>query len=203
MIVIPQAEAEPILQPYLQRISDAFSRGAGRWRRFTALMPEDAADISRRGQSNMLYDFISHELEREFRGDRPHVCTDRKAGFLVVIFEGRLALRVKKFKANHMYETSGIRTQQRVMWEQQRLPLVGVDTVTHAVAGYFLDDLRQSLKSVAVACRNGRYLEWVIPVPDMLNGAAGNPMPLPYVPIDPAVPIVRVSKSTSDLQEAE
>ncbi len=196
MNVIPENEALNILQPHFGKLAAAFAKGEQTWRQFTVSMPEAAIAMSRRGQSNMLYDFITKAAEVAFAFDAPHVRVRWQSGFLILLFEDRLAIRFKKFKRGRMYETYGIQTRQRRLWDSQQSVMPELpQPVTHAVAGYLLDELRQSLMGTWVACRDGRFLEWAIEVPDAGAASGGLPSGLPYKPVTPQAPIVRSAYS--------
>lgn len=192
-MVIAQAEAESILQPHLPRLTRAFHAGADHWRTVGAQLPTIARDVSRRGRSNLLYDFITAELEREFAGVAS-VQVRRSHGFLTVTFGTELVIRVKKFRDNRMYDTHGVATRQRRRWEQQ-LPLSGLPAAaTAAVAGYLPDALGQGFAGMRVACRNGRFLEWAVEIPPA-PPAAASPLQVPPAPGPIPSPVIRSTES--------
>lgn len=190
MNVMPQADADQLLKPYLDRLGTVFRKGEAGWQKFVSTMPLEARDVSQRGQSNVLYDLITKGAEREFANDRPFVRCDRHRGYRRITFGDALVVRIKKFRKNRMYETYGARTQQRLDWDNQMD--LGVAGTTNAVAGYHLDELRQQFAGgLWIACRNGRFLEWVIEIPYGAAGTSQVPAPMPYTPTGPKPAIVR------------
>jgi hypothetical protein len=191
MSVISESEAAVILDPHMERLGIAFAQAQSAWQEFTNQMPLMARDVRSRGQSNLLYELITAEAERQFRAV-PGVKVKHVHGFLTLTFGDQLVLRIKKFRRGRMYETYGAATRQRQLWEgQQALPDLPPEA-TNAVAGYLMDALKQRFVGVWVACRKGRYLEWVIQVPE---NAAVVGFPAPADPGELPAPTVRARRS--------
>lgn len=156
--LLSQEGAEEILRPHLGPLHDIVVSGWDDWQKSVKAAPALATvrDSSRAG---VVYDKITERAEAYF--DALGIPTNKKRKFLeVVLADGQLVLRFKKFRSRAL-GTSGIPTQQRREFMFQQVVLDGM-AVTYAVVGYLPDELGVGLDVVAVACSYGSRQVWHI-----------------------------------------
>lgn len=187
--LLSQDEAEAILLPHLEPLRDIVVSGWDDWHKSVKASPLLATvrDASRAG---IVYDKITERAEAYF--DSLDIPTNKKRQFLeVVLADGQLVLRFKKFRSRAL-GTSGIPTQQRRELMYQQVVLDGM-AVTYAVVGYLPDELGVGLDVVAVACSYGNRRVWHI---DLAEDQAA-----PAVPVREALferPTVRSTRPAAE-----
>ncbi len=149
---IDRATCQRLLDPHLRALDSCFHAAWSRWQKWLGTCEGPPADVSPRTRANALYDFIAAEAVKSFAG-APGVLVAKKRGFLVIRFGDKVALRFKKFHSATL-RTSDNGTTQSTLFQSQRLEFSdsAVQSMTHVVAGYLLDDLALDIDRLAITC---------------------------------------------------
>jgi hypothetical protein len=164
-----QQEAEAILEPYMGRIEQIYPKAWERWEELGTVLPETRLQICPRSRASLLNNFGATVAEELFADMAPNVILTDQPRFLLLIFESKLHLRLKKYR-NKTYQTSGIPTDQRNQFEYQQ-PLTGFPEATNCVHGYVLKGDASGYAETAIRCATGNQFHWKIDVP--MGGEGG------------------------------
>jgi hypothetical protein len=109
-------------------------------------------DVSSRSRANVLYDFITAEVAKRL-ADKPNVRIRKTRSLMVVRIRDRVVIRFKKFRGRSL-KTAGNWNQQTMAFDahQLELPEGSLQSITHLVAGYLLDELEAGIEKVAITC---------------------------------------------------
>jgi hypothetical protein len=193
-----QQEAEATFSPYMEPLSMIFPRAWQGWEDYGRLLPERRLQTSLRSRASLLNDFAAAAAEEIF-ADYPEVVLTDQPGFLLMIFDSKLHLRLKKYKGRTC-QTSGIPTDQRNLFENQQ-PLTGFPEATNCVHGYLLKSDASYFAETAIKCSVGERLLWKIDVPlgDEGEGRVVEHRPAPSGPL----PEPGISSTIEDQDQAE
>lgn len=180
-------EAREVLAVYLDRLRECLQEGWADWKEYLSENPK-AATLRAATRASMVYDFVVAAAKKKFDDD-PQVHISDKRGFTTItVGQPRIVVvRFKKFRSKKL-RTSGVRTQQRIAYEEQWISLDGLD-VTNLVAGYVLDRLGTEPIKLAIACPRGAEVFWSIDLDDEMASVR----PVQELPLDDG-PVVRSKK---------
>ena len=185
-------EAQKILDPHIEDLRACIRVGWHDWETLTQAMPVVGVRTSNRTRAGIVYDAIATEARKRFR-NKPGVDLLSELGFLIVVFDGQLALRFKKYR--YGLRTSNIATHQQLSFawqaEMDGLP----PAATKVVAGYLLNRLQDDIARMAITCSVGPDLRWTIDVADAPT-AATRPIPITATSDagEPTPPVVRPAR---------
>jgi len=162
--------AEAILEPYMDQLVEIFPTAWRRWEEFGKASPELRLQICPRTRASMVSNFATRAAEELFDDMSPGVILTDHPRFLLIIFDSKLHVRLKKFRSRSG-QTSGIPTTQRRMFETQR-PLTGFPESSNCVHGYVLKPDASYFAETAITCSDGNKLYWKIDIP-LGGGSAG------------------------------
>ncbi|MFE4817857.1 hypothetical protein ACFRFU_15830 [Streptomyces sp. NPDC056704] len=197
-----RASCVRLLQPFQNKFDQCFRDAWDRWQDWLKKLEGSPADVSSRSRANMLYDFITAEVVKQFIGVE-HVRVRKERGFLVLHIQNRVAIRFKKFRGRKL-KTSGIPTGQALAFQGQTLEFSSeVEPMTHLVAGYLLDSFELDLAKLAITCSlDGEHLWAPIEIiPDA--GQGGITIPMPAAPGDGPRPVIRSTRKTPAEETSE
>ncbi|MFG2738522.1 hypothetical protein ACGFY0_00390 [Streptomyces chartreusis] len=197
-----RASCVQLLQPFQTKFDQCFRDAWDRWQDWLKKLEGSPADVSSRSRANMLYDFITAEVVKQFLGVE-HVRVRKERGFLVLSIQNRVAIRFKKFRGRNL-RTSSIRTGQALAFQGQTLEFSSeVEPMTHLVAGYLLDKFELDLAKLAITCTlDGEHLWAPIEIiPDA--GLGGITIPMPTTPGDGPRPVIRSTRRTPAEETSE
>ena len=157
-----EAEAEAILSPYMDQLGKVFPAAWDTWEEFGEKMPQARLQVSKRSRASMLNDFGASAAEEIFR-DTDVVLTDQP-GFLLMTFDSKLNVRLKKYRGRTC-RTSGIATTQREMFEMQQPTLTGFPEASNCILGYVLKQDASGYLETPITCSTGKVQHWKIGVP--------------------------------------
>ena len=157
-----EAEAKSILAPYMDHLGRVFPAAWGLWEEFGEKMPGARLQTSLRSRASLLNDFGAAAAEEIFR-DTDVVLTDQP-GFLLMVFDSKLHVRLKKYR-DRTCRTSGIPTTQREMFELQQPMLTNFPKTSNCVFGYVLKRDASGYLETPVNCSTGKIRHWKIDVP--------------------------------------
>ena len=185
-------EAQKILDPHIEDLRACLRIGWDAWQTLTDEMPVVGVRTSNRTRAGIVYDAIATEARKRFH-NRPGVHVMSELGFLIVIFDGRLALRFKKYRSG--LRTSNVATHQQLSFSWQAEMDGMPPAATKVVAGYLLNHLQDDIARMAITCSFGPDLRWTIDIPGAPAAAA------PPIPItatldagEPTPPVVRPAR---------
>lgn len=158
-----KAEAEKLLDPYMERFGRIFPTAWERWERFGESTPDLRLQVCPRTRASMLNNFGAHAAEEIFADMGPEIVLTDQPGFLLVIVESKLHVRLKKYRGRTC-QTSGIPTDQRKLFENQK-PLIGFPEASNCVHGYVLKQDASGFSETAIKCSTGKVLHWKFDVP--------------------------------------
>lgn len=156
---INEEEARQHLTPYIRRLSTAVKNSVNNY-----FSGSEYASVrhkhSARTSASICHDEIKAAIIREFEGDTSVTFMNKKGLFLVVV-EGIVVLRFKKFNKDQL--SSGIETQQMMAFNHQEaqqleLPDMPPNGLLHI--GYRVNNLQTGLEGVYVTCRYGNKNLW-------------------------------------------
>ena len=156
---ISEEEARQHLAPYIKRLCTAVTNSVNDY--FTG--PDYAKvrhKLSARSAASICHDEIKAAIIREFEGVAG-VFFKNKRGLFLVIIEGTVVLRFKKF--NKDQRASGIETQQMMAFnyqetQQLELPDMPPNGLLHV--GYRVNKLQTGIEGVYITCRYGNDNLW-------------------------------------------
>jgi hypothetical protein len=157
-----ETEAESILTPYMDRLGKVFPAAWDLWEEYGETMPGARLQTSLRSRASLLNDFSVAAAEEIFR-DTDVVLTDQP-GFLLMVFDSKLHVRLKKFRGRTC-RTSGIPTTQRQLFESQQPMLTSFPEMSNCVFGYVLKPDASGYLETPIKCSTGKILHWKIDVP--------------------------------------
>lgn len=166
-------EASKILDTHMSLLGEPFTVAWGRWLELQELAPELQRHLTPRARANVVYDAAAARATTIFSGMAPDVTVHDAHGFLLLVFEGQLHLRLKKFR-NGGLTTSGIPTQQQLDFAAQQ-PLPGMPKATNVVLGYQLDAFQTRIERMAITCSTLGKRHWLLDVPQP-GGAVVQPI---------------------------
>ncbi len=166
-------EAKAILDPYMDPLGRIFPVAWSKWEEFGEKMPEVRLTVSRRSRASLLNDFGATAAEEIFR-DTNVVLTDQP-GFLLMIFDSKLHVRLKKYRGRTC-QTSSIPTDQSELYNAQQ-PLIGFPEASNCVHGYVLKADASGFAETAIKCSTDKKLHWKINVPQVSEGKAVEQLP--------------------------
>ena len=186
-------EAQTILDPHIDDLRACLRAGWDAWQALTEAMPVVGVHTSNRTRAGIVYDGIATEARKRFH-NKPGVSLMTKLGFLVVVFDGRLVLRFKKYRPG--LRTSNVLTYQQFSFAWQAEMDGTPPAATKVVAGYLLNRLQDDIARMAITCSLGPELRWTIEIPDAWTDAA-LPTPIPAVPDpeEPQQPVVHAART--------
>ncbi len=153
------------------QLAEIFPRAWERWEEFGKACPDLRLSLSARSRASMVNDFGATIAEELFTGTSGVVLTDQP-GFLLVTFDSKLNVRLKKYRGRGC-QTSGIPTSQREFFEMQQPTLTGFPEASNCVHGYVLKRDASGLEETAIKCSTGKVLHWKIDVPMGSEGEVG------------------------------
>jgi hypothetical protein len=170
-VLLTEDETREVIAPYEGRLADVLSRAAARWR---SLPPEHAVTMSARSRASLVHDFIVDEASREFLGD-DSVTVSHKSGTVVLVFDGKVAVRFKRVSGASLRYAVGPTSRQQAIHCQQ-LALEGTDVrLTWATAGWRLGDAGDLAQSALVVNCGGQQMY----VLDLATSEVADVLPLP------------------------
>jgi len=156
--------AEEILDPHMDKLAEIFPAAWERWEEFGKAAPEVRLEVCPRTRSSMLSNFATNAAEKVFAGRGPEVVLTDQPGFLLMIFESKLHVRLKKYRSGGTYQAYGIPTEQQQLYEAQQ-PLTGFPEASNCVHGYILKTDNSYYRETTIRCATGKRLHWTIDVP--------------------------------------
>lgn len=155
---LSRAETVALLDPHLEDLGACFERAWARWRNWLSKIEGSPADVSARSRASALNDMIAAEVFRTF-APRADVRFRRRYGVLFMIVRDRLVLRFKKYKSRALRTCVNATDAARAFEGQLLFSDALARPVTHAVAGYLLDQMALDFERLAITCRlNGSAL---------------------------------------------
>lgn len=153
-------EAIELLWPYLPKIGDCIRRGWQAWEDFGNLSPELRRPLNATARASFVHCHIAEAAKRTFKGIPGVLLSQRKRGYLQVVFNEVIVLRFKKLNSN--YHPGGIKTNQyKLFMSQSQLSFKGFELVqANLVGGYRLDHLQREISDVCVVCPEGSKNQW-------------------------------------------
>ena len=185
-------EAQAILDPHIDDLRGCLSAGWRACQEFCEAIPVARVRTSNRTRAGIVYDVAVAEARMRFL-NKLGVHLMSRLGFLVVVFDGRLVLRFKKYR--HGLRTGGIPTHQQLSfaWQDE---MVGMPpAATKVVAGYLLNRLEDGIARMAITCSVGPNLRWCFDIADAAAAASPTPMPEPSHARGPSPPVVRIART--------
>jgi hypothetical protein len=158
-----QDEAQEILEPHMTKLGEIFPTAWDRWEEFGKAAPELRLEVCPRTRSSMLSNFATNAAEKILAGRSEVVLTDQP-GFLLMIFQSKLHVRLKKYRGGGLYQTHGIPTDQQKLYEGQQ-PLPGFPEASNCVHGYVLKADNSYYRETTIRCSTEKRLHWTIDVP--------------------------------------
>lgn len=189
-------EAAKILDPYMPLLAEPFPVAWDRWEALGRDFPEVQTQLTPRARANVIYDTAASRARTIFSGLAPKVTVQDTHGFLLLVFEGELHVRLKKFR-NGSLAVSGIPTQQQLDFATQQ-PLPGMPRATNLILGYQLDALQTAIGRIAVTCSTGSARHWTLDVPMAGGAVAQLPRPQGVTP-----PSIRSKRDEEDERRTE
>ncbi len=190
--MISRDVAETILEPYMPLFGEPFPAAWAKWKRFGEEYPDLRRHQTPRTRASAIHDWASERAETVLQGMAPDVTLHRVHGFLLIVVEGQLHIRLKKFRSG--LRTSGIATGQQQAFADQR-PLSGMPEATNLVLGYELNVFQTEIARLAITCSIGERVRWAIEIPEPGGGVVVEPAPQPQEPKSPSI------RSTRDREE--
>jgi hypothetical protein len=182
--IIPKDDAETIFKPYFQDLSEIINGAWTAWEEFQKVAPDLWMPLRARTRANFIYDHIVHRATEKFDNQESKskgIGLEEKRGFLLIHIANKLTIRFKKFRGKK-WQVSNVQTMQQVLFSLQ-LDIPGLPKSTRVVVGYKLNELQTAIDQLAITCRSGEQLEWVIEIPD---ASAGNVISItPQTPVAP------------------
>lgn len=157
---ITKEEAQKILLPHLERVRRAIINSIN----FYYSGDEYAKTRHRhsaRTHASICHDLIISAIEREFDGV-PGTYFVRRRGLFMLIIDGMIVLRFKKFGRNLL--ANGINTQQTIAFnsqEPEQLELAGMPPDGLLYAGYNTNKLQTGLQGIYITSRYKNSNRWV------------------------------------------
>ncbi len=189
-------EARAILDPHIDDLRACLDAGWNAWQALGEAMPEASVRTSNRTRAGIVYDAVAAEARLRFR-NKPSVDLTSRLGFLIVVFDGRLVLRFKKYR--YGLRTSSIPTHQQLSFTWQAEMDGMPPDATKVVAGYLLNHLQDNIARMAITCSVGPNLRWIIEITDAPAAAAPpTPMFAPPGVGEPSAPVVRTARTEEE-----
>jgi hypothetical protein len=179
-----QSAAEAILEPHLDLLSGVFPVAWEEWERFGEVAPQQRIQVCRRTRASMLSNFAATAAELRLGQLSPEVVLTDRPGFLLLVFNSELHVRLKKYRGSST-QTSGIPTTQRQMFQLQQ-PITGMPEATNLVLGYRLKEDASGIESTSITCSTGTRLHWEIDLPFGGEGQVLEFRPKPSGPLPEA-----------------
>ena len=192
-LLLSADEAQAILDPHIDDLRACLSAGWRAWQALCEAIPVARVRTSNRTRAGIVYDAAVAEARMRFL-NKPGVHLMSRLGFLVVVFDGRLVLRFKKYR--HGLRTGGIPTHQQLSFAWQAEMDGMPPAATKVVAGYLLNRLQDGIARMAITCSVGPNLRWCFDIADAAAAAASpTPMPAPSHAGGPSPPVVRIART--------
>lgn len=156
-------EAKEILEPYMDGLGRVFPIAWDEWERLGEKAPELRMQMCPRTRATVLSNFATTAAEVIFADMGSNVLLTSRPGFLLMVFESKLHVRLKKYR-DRSYRTSGIPTTQSKMFEWQQ-PLTGFPQGSNCVHGYVLKKDASGFSETAIKCSTGKAVHWSLDVP--------------------------------------
>lgn len=157
-------EAEDILRPYLVSLGSIFPRAWQSWDQLGEAAPGLRLQLGKRSRASMIHDFATAVAYEVFDGCGPAVVLDDKPGFLLMTFDSKLYVRLKKYKDGSL-QTCGIPTIQRSLFFDQepiQPTLTGWEDTTNLVLGYRPNAESTAVGSTMISCATRKRAHWTI-----------------------------------------
>ncbi len=200
--LVPAEEAQAILsrQQRAKKLAVCVNGGWDKWEELGKRVPDLMIPVGPSARALLVHNYMTDLARREFADD-PGVRIGSKGGFLCLTFEDKVVIRFKKFK-NGNFTTSGIPTKQQQQFAYQlSFEFEGMPPeATKLVVGYLLNELQTSIETIAVTCRVGSDLRWVLDITGE-DGGGGEELEPPVRPDEPRGP--RVGPKPSEQQGNE
>lgn len=166
---MPHSEdiAAQMLDPYMEMFGRIFPTAWERWERFGEMTPDLRLQACPRTRASMLNNFAAHAAEEIFDGMGPEIVLTDLPGFLLIIVDSKLHVRLKKYRDRNG-QTSGIPTGQREIFESQQ-PIIGFPDASNCVHGYVLKPDASGVSETMITCKTKKVMHWSIDVP-MIEG---------------------------------
>jgi hypothetical protein len=162
--------ADEILAPHMDRLGKVFPTAWERWEQYGEAAPELRLQTCPRSQASLLSNFATYSAEELFADMAPEVVLTHQPGFLLMIFQSKLHVRLKKFRGAGSYLTSGIPTTQHDLFEMQQPTITGFPEASNCVHGYVLKADNSYFRETTIRCSTGKRLHWTIEVPLLEKG---------------------------------
>jgi hypothetical protein len=174
--VFTKAEAEQILEPYLQLFRECVTKA---WQEYLTKYAHVRQDHSARSRASVIHDHMVGFAMRFFDG-MDGVRISRKRGLVTVNIQDQFRARFKKL--DKQLHSRNIPTQQSLLFKAQ-LDLPGIkSTLTHIDVGYVLNDLQTALAGVYITCPYGTGIEWWLDLNDYAKSGVVAPIVAPPAP---------------------
>ncbi len=197
-------DAQEILDPHMDKLGEIFPTAWDRWEEFGEAAPELRLEVCPRTRSSMLSNFATNAAKKIFAGMGPEVVLTDQPGFLLVIFQSKLHVRLKKYRGGGLYQTHGIPTDQQKLYEAQQSPLPGFPEASNCVHGYVLKADNSYYRETTIKCSTGKRLHWTIDIPlEEATVVEHRPAQAPPAPSRDIVAPGLSSKIIPDTEEGE
>ncbi len=174
---MPHSEevAAEILDPYMDHFGRIFPTAWDGWERFGRTNPDLRLQLTKSARAMLLNNFAASAAEEIFAGMGPEIVLTDKPGFLLIVVESQLHVRLKKYRSRDG-QTSGIPTDQREFFEAQQ-PICAFPEATNCVHGYVLKGDASGYAETMITCKTKKVMHWSIPVPMVAAGANVTELP--------------------------
>jgi hypothetical protein len=170
-------EAKRLLDPYMVLFGQIFPTAWERWERFGESTPDLRLQVTSSTRASMLNNFGASAAEEIFGDTGPEIVLTDQPGFLLVVVESKLHVRLKKYRGRTC-QTSGIPTDQRKMFESQQ-PLIGFPEASNCVLGYILKPDASGISETSITCKTKEVMHWKFEVPMIGSGENVEELPTP------------------------
>lgn len=165
-----EAEADQILEPYKRLFGQIFPVAWEGWERFGESNPDLRLMVNATTRANMLNNFGASAAQEIFADLGPEIVLTDRPGFLLIIVESKLHVRLKKYRGRTC-QTSGIPTKQQQEFELQQPTISGFPEASNCVLGYNLKSDASYFAETSISCKTKKRLHWKIDVPMIEAGA--------------------------------
>ncbi|HEX4730493.1 MAG TPA: hypothetical protein VH299_04455 [Solirubrobacterales bacterium] len=200
---MPHSEdvATQLLDPYLDMFGRIFPTAWESWERFGEMTPDLRLQVCPRTRATMLNNFAAHAAEEIFEGMGPEIVLTDQPGFLLIIVDSKLHVRLKKYRSRKG-QTSGIPTDQRELFESQQ-PLIGFPDASNCVHGYILKRDVSGFAETMITCKTKKVMHWSIDVPMIEAGANVTELPTTPSSGEAAEPGISSTMLEEDAEETD
>jgi hypothetical protein len=196
MDIMPQDEAQELLEPHLPRLKEIFVTA---WTKFGQIPTELSYSITPRSRACIVSDYICHEVRHKFDNVVGVSITDYP-DFLVLNFYNLLLMRFKML--DECLRTSNVLTYRQKTYNDQdkQLELPSMPPLaTRVVAGYQLDRVQANIKDALITCPHKNSIVWSFSFFGDEPGASQQVLPTDEPPMKgPKVKAKNIKKSSNE-----